>query len=105
VLNMAGMTKEELITVIKANSGLSEEHLAELAEKIKGSMIEEFNEKLAELTKKQDNKMEKAHLEDENKESKWKNFGEQLHAVMLAGTPNMEIDTRLVYEKKISGAN
>ncbi len=77
------MTKEELITVIKANSGLSEEHLAELAEKIKGSMIEEFNEKLAELTKKQDNKMKEVHLEDEkNKGPKWKNFGEQLHAIM-----------------------
>ena len=106
MLNMAGMSKEELITVIKANSGLSEEHLAELAEKIKGSMMEEFNEKLAELTKKQDNKMKEVHLEDEkNKESKWKNFGEQLHAVMLAGTPNTEIDKRLVDEKAISGAN
>jgi len=103
---MAGMTKEELITVIKANSGLSEEQLAELAEKIKGSMIEEFNEKLAELTKKQDNKMKEVHLEDEkNKGPKWKNFGEQLHAVMLAGTPNMEIDKRLIDTKDISGAN
>jgi len=100
------MTKEELITVIKANSGLGEEQLAELAEKIKGSMIEEFNEKLAELTKKQDNKMKEVHLEDEkNKGPKWKNFGEQLHAVMLAGTPNMEIDKRLVSQKDISGAN
>ncbi len=100
------MTKEELITVIKANSGLSEGQLEGLAEKIKGSMMEEFNEKLAELTKKQDNKMKEVHLEDEkNKGSKWKNFGEQLHAVMLAGTPNMEIDKRLIDTKAISGAN
>ena len=99
------MTKEELITVIKANSGFSDEKLAELTEKIKGSMMEEFNEKLAELTKKQDNKMKEVHLEDEkNKESKWKNFGEQLHAVMLAGTPNMEIDKRLI-GRKSEGAN
>ncbi len=106
---MAGMTKEELITVIKANSGLSEEHLAELAEKIKGSMIEEFNEKLAELTKKQDNKMKEVHLEeDEKKRSGWKSFGEQLQAVMLAGIPNAgPPDKRLVYHdaKAISGLN
>jgi len=99
------MTKEELITVIKANSGLSEEQLAELAEKIKGSMMEEFNEKLEELTKKQDNKMKEVHLEEEKKqESKWKSFGEQLQAVMLAGTPNGVIDKRLMLGKS-EGAN
>ena len=103
------MSKDELITVIKANSGLGEEQLAELAEKIKGSMMEEFNEKLEELTKKQDNKMKEVKLEDEkNKESKWKSFGEQLQAVALAGIPNAgPPDKRLVYHdaKAISGLN
>jgi len=102
---MATIKKDELIALIKSNTQLDDEQIAEVAEKIKGSMMEELNEKIEELSKKQDNKMKEVHPEDENKESKWKNFGEQLHAVMLAGTPNMEIDKRLVDTKDISGAN
>lgn len=101
---MAAMTKEELITVIKANSSLSDEQLAELAEKIKGSMMEEFNEKLEELTKKQDNKMKQIEPEAKKDEPVWKSFGEQLKAVQIAGTPNGEIDKRLVLGKS-EGAN
>jgi len=104
---MAGMTKEELVTVIKANSQLSDEQIGELSEKIKGSMMEEVNEKLAELTKIEDNKMKKADpvVENKDKEPVWKSFGEQLNAVRLAGTPNQSIDKRLIESKTISGAS
>ena len=104
---MAVMTKEELLTIIKLNSQLSDEQLAELSEKIKGSMMEEVNEKLAELTKKEDNKMKQVDpvVENKDKEPAWKSFGEQLHAVMLAGTPNGSIDKRLVETKAISGSS
>jgi len=104
---MAGMSKEELVTVIKANSQLGDEQIADLSEKIKGSMMEELNEKLAELTKKEDNKMKQVDpvVEAKDKEPAWKSFGEQLHAVMLAGTPNGSIDKRLVDTKAISGSS
>ena len=99
------MSKEELITVIKANSQLSDEKLEELADKIKGSMMEEFNEKLEELTKKEENKMKQVEHKEEKDQPKWKSFGEQLDAVRKAGTPNNPIDKRLIESKSISGAN
>ena len=96
------MTKEDLITVIKANSQLDEKQLAEMAEKIKGSMMEEFNEKLEQLTKAQENKMQKVEPVVKE-EPKWKSFGEQLTAVRHAGVPNAQVDPRLT--KAISGAS
>ena len=104
---MAGMSKEELVTIIKANSQLGDEQIADLSDKIKGSMMEELNEKLAELTKKEDNKMKQADpiVDNKDKEPTWKSFGEQLHAVMLAGTPNGSVDKRLIQTKDISGSN
>jgi len=96
------MTKEDLITVIKANSQLDEKQLAEMAEKIKGSMMEEFNEKLEQLTKAQENKMQKVEPVVKE-EPKWKSFGEQLEAVRRAGVPNGQVEPRLT--KAISGAS
>jgi len=103
---MANLTKEELITIIKSNSVLSEEQLAQIAEKIKGSMMEEFNEKLEPLIKAQENKMTKVDPEVKKDEPKWDSFGEQLMAVKKAYDPsNREIDKRLIDVKTISGAN
>ena len=103
---MAAMTKEELVTTIKANSQLSDEKLAELADKIKGSMMDEFNEKLEELTKKEDNKMKKIEPEAKKEEEpKWKSFGEQMQSVFQAYQPNGNVDKRLVRSKAISGSN
>jgi HK97 family phage major capsid protein len=103
---MAGMTKEELITVIKANSQLSDEKLAELADKIKGSMMEEFSEKLEELGKKEDNKLKQVEpVDDKKDENKWDSFGEQLQAIVKASMPMGEIDKRLVASKAILGSN
>jgi len=102
---MAAMTKEELVTTIKANSQLSDEKLAELADKIKGSMMDEFNEKLEELTKKEDNKMKKIEPEVKDEEPKWKSFGEQMQSVFQAYQPNGNVDKRLVRSKSILGSN
>jgi len=100
------MTKEELITVIKSNTELSDEKLGQIAEKIKGSMMEELNEKLEKLTKAQENKMQKVDPEVKKDEPKWDSFGEQLMAVKKAYDPsNREIDKRLIEIKAISGAN
>lgn len=98
------ITKEELITIIKANTELDDDKLGQIAEKIKGSMMEEFNEKLTELTKVQENKMTKIDQKDEGK-PKWNSFGEQLKAVAVASTPNNAVDKRLVTTKDITGAN
>ena len=104
---MAGISKEELVTIIQENAQLNDEQIGKVAEKIKGSMMEEFNEKLAELTKVEDNKIKQVDppVDNKDKEPTWKSFGEQLHAVMLAGTPNGSIDKRLIETKDISGSN
>jgi len=96
------MTKEELIAVIKSNTELSDEKLGQITEKIKSSMMEEFNEKLEQLTKAQENKMQKVEPVVKE-EPKWKSFGEQLTAVRHAGVPNAQVDARLT--KAISGAS
>ena len=91
------MTKDELIAVIKANSQLDEEQLAKIAETIKGSVMEEFNEKLEKLIKANENKMTKVDPETKKDESKWNSFGELLQAVARVET-RKEKDPRLVYE-------
>jgi len=103
---MAAITKEELVTIIQANTKLDDEQIGKVAEKIKGSMMEEFNEKLEKLTKVDDNKLKRVEpVDDKKDEPKWKSFGEQLKAVRLAGTPNGTIDKRLVSTKDIYGSN
>jgi len=104
---MAAINKDELITIIQANTKLDDEQIGKVAEKIKGSMMEEFNEKLEKLTKVNDNKMKQVEPVDDKKndEPTWKSFGEQLKAVRLAGTPNGTIDKRLVSTKSIYGSN
>ncbi len=108
------ITKQELLTAIKSQieeQGVSEEKVNEIVkritENIKGSMMEEFNEKLTELEKKQDNKLKDIKFQDndDDKKPKWNSFGEFLQKVMVAESKNGEVDQRLVPTKAISGAN
>jgi len=105
---MSAITKEELITLIGDNVKLSTE---QLAEKIKGSMMDELNAKIEALTKVQENKMKGGYAEQlvedkEKKEGKWESFGEQLQAVKKAYAPeNKEVDSRLIDIKAVSGSN
>ena len=70
-------------------------------------MMEEFNEKLEELTKKEDNKLKQVDpsVEDKDKEPVWDSFGEQLQAVVRASQPMGTVDKRLVATKSILGEN
>ena len=104
---MAGISKEELVTIIQENAQLNDEQIGKVAEKIKGSMMEEFNEKLAELTKVEDNKMKQVdpQVDDKDKEPVWDSFGEQMQAVYAAYQPNGEVDKRLIGRKSILGSN
>jgi len=102
---MAGISKDELITIIKNNTELSDEKLAEISEKIKGSMMEEFNEKFEKLMKTNENKMQKIEHDAKDDEPKWKSFGEQMQAVYEAAQPNGEVDKRLITSKSILGAS
>ena len=102
---MAGMSKEELITIIKEESQLSDEQLTQLAERVsKGSVMEEINEKIEKLSKVEENKMKQVEPVGDKKDEKvWDSFGEQMQAVYAAYQPNGKVDKRL--EKAILGSN
>lgn len=104
---MAGISKEELITIIKEESQLSDEQLTQLAERVaKGSVMEEINEKIEKLTKVEENKMKKVEpTNDKKDEPSWDSFGEQMQAVYAAYQPNGKVDKRLVRAKAILGSN
>ena len=104
------LTKQELLAMIKsemasvAGVALTDEDISKIGDKIKGTMVDEINEKITKLTEVQENKI--AKIEQENKkEPKWKGFNDQLTAIRKAGTPNMGIDKRLVEVKDITGMN
>ena len=103
------LTKQELIAMFKselANVGVSltDEDINKLSDKIKGTMVDEINEKITKLTELQESKIAKIE-QNSKKEAKWKGFNEQLTAVRKAGTPNMGIDNRLIEVKNITGMN
>lgn len=104
---MAGLSKEELVTIVKEASQLTDEQVEQLAERIsKGSVMEEINEKIDKLGKVEENKMKQVEPVDDKKDEKvWDSFGEQMQAVYEAYQPNGKVDKRLVGTKSILGAN
>lgn len=95
------MTKEELALVIKGQVKLSFE---ELMKDIEPRMMDELNSKIAELEKREENKL-KGIKEDLEKgrgevkdESKFGSLGEQLRAVAMAGAPGAVADKRLKWQ-------
>lgn len=95
------MTAEELAIVIKDQVKLSFE---ELMKDIQPGMMEELNEKIKELEKKEDNKL-KGFMNDLEKgkggkpeEKAFETLGLQLKAVALAGVPGGAKDEKLIWE-------
>lgn len=95
------MTKEELAVIIQDQVKLS---FNELMKDIEPNMMDELNNKIAELEKKNDNKL-KGIKEDLEKgkggakdETKFSSLGEQLRHVALAGAPGAVKDPRLIWQ-------
>lgn len=103
---MAGLSKEELVTIVKEASQLTDEQVEQLAERVsKGSVMEEINEKIEKLTKVEENKMQKIEQDVKEDKNKWDSFGEQLQAIVKASQPMGEVDKRLIATKAILGSN
>lgn len=103
---MAGLSKEELVKIVKEASQLTDEQVEQLAERVsKGTVMEEINEKIDKLTKVEDNKMQKIENDTKDDGPKWKSFGEQMQAVYTAVQPTGEVDKRLITSKSILGGN
>ena len=95
------MTKEELAIIIQDQVKLS---FNELMKDIEPRMMEQLNDKMEELKKKDENKL-KGEEEDlergrgvRENEKKFSSFGEQLKAVAMAGAPGAIRDPRLVWQ-------
>lgn len=116
---MATISKEELVKILEPiipKPPTEEERknqMEEMLEALTPKFIEVFNDKFAELSKAQENKMQKIEHETKDDQPKWKGFGEQLNAVRSACIPNGYVDKRLVgitgsgevINKAISGAS
>jgi len=94
------MTKEELAGLIKTQVKLSFE---ELMKDIEPNMMDEVNNKIAELEKKQENKLLTLTQDVADKSGKeggstWPSLGEQLRSVAMAGAPGAVRDKRLVWQ-------
>jgi len=94
------MTKEELALVIKGQVKLSFE---ELMKDIEPKMMDQLNEKIAELEKREENKLKGLQEDLEKgkggkKDNTFETLGSQLKAVALAGVPGGARDPRLIWE-------